>query len=85
MSLIAELKQVIYDFPLRADTKARRKKHAHFCEHSGICTTFTQARTTWHALAPLAIKPWWIKLNTVRSIKEIRNNTNNNKMQHKRY
>lgn len=79
MSLLAELKQVIYDFPLRADLKARRKKIPHFCEHNGICTEFTQARGTWHALAPLAIRPWWLKLKTTRTVKETSNNTNNNK------
>lgn len=82
MSLIKELKQVIYDIPLRADLKASRtyrKKVAHFCEHSGVCIEFSQARSTWHALAPLAIKPWWIKLNTVRSVKNMRNDLNNKK------
>lgn len=79
MSLLTELKQVIYEFPLTADIKARRKKIAHFCEHNGICTEFTPARSTWQALAPLAIRPWWLKLNTIRSTKATRNNTNNKK------
>lgn len=82
MSLIQELKQVFYDIPLRVNlkaSKASREKIAHFCEHNGICIEFTQAQSTWHALAPLAIKPWWLKLNIMRSVKKTKTNLNNKK------
>jgi hypothetical protein len=82
VSLIKELKQVIYDLPLRVDLKANRayrKKVAHFCEHNGIYIEFTQASSTWHALAPSALRPWWLKLRTVRSVKKTRDNLNNKK------
>ncbi len=39
-----------------------RNDVAHFCEHDGIYIRFTQARATWHALAPCALKPWWLFL-----------------------
>jgi len=82
MGLIKELKQVIDELSFRTElrvSKAQRDKTAHFCEHSGICIEFTQARKTWHALAPLAVRPWWLKLNTVRIKKKINSNTNNKK------
>ena len=82
MSLIKELKQVIYELPFGANLKASsayRKKIAHFCEHNGICIEFTQARKTWHALAPSAVRPWWLTLSTIRTIKKPKNNTNNKK------
>jgi hypothetical protein len=82
VSLIKELKQVIYELPFRADLKASsayRKKVAHFCEHNGICIEFTQARKTWHALAPLAVRPWWLTLSTIRAVKKSKHNTNNKK------
>jgi len=82
VSLIDELRQVIYELPFGADSKtgsAYRKKVAHFCEHNGICIEFTQARKTWHALAPLAVKPWWLTLSTLRTTKKPKHNTNNKK------
>lgn len=60
MSLIAELRQALYDLPLAG--KPDRRVIAHFCEHDGIRIRFTRARTTWHAMAPSAVKPWWITL-----------------------
>lgn len=60
MSLIAELRQALYDLPLAS--KPSRKVIAHFCEHDGIRIEFTRARTTWHAITPSAVKPWWITL-----------------------
>jgi len=44
-----------------------RNDIAHFCEHDGICINFTPVRTTWHALAPCAIKPWWLFLQPLRN------------------
>lgn len=61
MSLIDELNQVIYDLPFNRH-QMKRSEIAHFCEHDGICISFTRARTTWQALAPCAIKPWWLFL-----------------------
>ena len=60
MSLIAELRQVLYDLPLAS--KPSRKVVAHFCEHDGIRIEFTRARTTWYALTPSSAKPWWMIL-----------------------
>lgn len=60
MSLIAELRQALYDLSLSG--KPDRKVIAHFCQHDGIRIQFTRARTTWHAMAPSAIKPWWLVL-----------------------
>lgn len=65
MSLIAELKQALYDLPLA--NKPDRKQVAHFCEHDGLCIRFTRARTLWHAVTPSAIKPWWIFLEPLRN------------------
>jgi len=82
VSFIKELKQAIYELPFGSDLKASsayRKKVAHFCEHNGICIEFTQARKTWHALAPLAVKPWWLTLSTIRAVKKLKHNTNNKK------
>ncbi len=82
VSLIDELRQVIYELPFGVDLKAGsayRKKVAHFCEHNGICIEFTQARKTWHALAPLAVRPWWLTLSTLRTVKKSKHNTNNKK------
>ncbi len=63
MSLIAELKQVLYDLPLA--NKPSRTEVAHFCEHDGIHIEFTRARTTWHAMAPSAVKPWWMIIEPI--------------------
>lgn len=65
MSLIDELNQVIYDLPFNKH-QIKRSEIAHFCEHDGICISFTRARTTWHALAPCAVKPWWLFLEPLR-------------------
>jgi len=66
MSFIDELSQVIYDLPFNKH-QANRSEIAHFCEHDGICICFTRARTTWHALAPCALKPWWLFLEPLRN------------------
>ena len=65
MSLIAGLKQAMYDAQLIK--KAGRKKIAHFCEHDGIRIRFTRARSIWHAIIPSAIKPWWLLLEPTRT------------------
>ena len=65
MSLIDELNQVIYDLPFNQH-QIKRSNIAHFCEHDGICINFTRARTTWLALAPCAIRPWWLFLAPLR-------------------
>lgn len=41
----------------------KQKSVAYFCEHDGIFIQFRPARSTWHALAPCALKPWWLFLN----------------------
>ena len=65
MSLIDELNQVIYDLPFNKHQPSRNDV-AHFCEHDGVYIRFTRARTTWHALAPCAFKPWWLFLAPLR-------------------
>lgn len=65
MSLIDELNQVIYDLPFNKH-QMKRSDIAHFCEHDGISISFTRARTTWQALAPCAVKPWWLFLEPLR-------------------
>jgi hypothetical protein len=60
-----ELKHVIYDLPFN-NHQTNRNEVAHFCEHDGIFIRFTRARTTWHALAPCALKPWWLFLKPWR-------------------
>lgn len=64
MSLIDELNQILSDLPFNKH-QASRKDIAHFCEHNGIFIRYTRARTTWHALAPCALKPWWLFLEPV--------------------
>jgi hypothetical protein len=64
MSFIDELKQAVYDLPLVH--KPERDEIAHFCEHSSIYISFTRARTTWQALAPSAMKPWWLVLEPLK-------------------
>jgi len=71
-----ELNRVIHDLLLKKN-QASRDEIAHFCEHDGICINFTRARATWHALAPCALKPWWIFLNPLK--KDTRNNMHNKK------
>ena len=74
-----ELNQVIYDLLFKKH-QISRNDIAHFCEHDGICICFTQASTTWHALAPCALKPWWLFLNPLRSnTKKLENRQDNNK------
>ena len=78
MSFIDELNQVIYDLPFKKH-QVRRENIAHFCEHDGICINFTRARTTWHALAPCALKPWWLFLEPLRkNLKKNKQQKNNN-------
>lgn len=54
----------------------KRSEIAHFCEHNGIYIHFTKARSTWHALAPCALKPWWLFLKPLR-MKRLNENTQN--------
>ncbi len=68
-----ELNRVFNELPFHKH-QTKRNDMAHFCEHDGICICFTQARSTWHALAPCAIKPWWLFLNPLRHKR--RNNKN---------
>ena len=70
MSLIDELNQIIYDLPFNKH-QPNRNDVAHFCEHDGVYIRFTKARTTWQALSPCAIKPWWLFLEPLR--KNLRN------------
>ncbi|VAW50666.1 hypothetical protein MNBD_GAMMA05-2594 [hydrothermal vent metagenome] len=47
--------------------QANQNKAAYFCEHDGICIKYTQAgfnnaRSSWHAITPCALKPWWLFL-----------------------
>jgi hypothetical protein len=77
MSLIAELKQAMYDVPLI--NKSGRNKFAHFCEHDNIHIRFTKARSIWHAITPTAIKPWWIILEPVRTTNKTHINNTKNK------
>ncbi|MFV2004343.1 MAG: hypothetical protein ACC650_04015 [Gammaproteobacteria bacterium] len=69
---LGELNKVINDLPFHKH-QAKRDDIAHFCEHDGICISFTQARSSWHALATCALKPWWLFLNPLRQ------NTQNNR------
>jgi phosphoglycolate phosphatase-like HAD superfamily hydrolase len=65
MSLLAELRQAMYDLPFAR--KPGRDEVAHFCEHHGIRRRFIRVRTTWQALTPSAIKPWWMILNPMKN------------------
>ncbi len=70
MNLFDELNKVINDLPFHKHQK-KQADIACFCEHDGICIKFTragfsQAANTWHALAPCALKPWWLFLNPLR-------------------
>ncbi|MCK5395573.1 MAG: hypothetical protein KAJ32_06255 [Gammaproteobacteria bacterium] len=62
---LEELNKVINDLPFNKH-QTNRKEIAHFCEHDGISIRFTRARETWHALAPCALKPWWLSLKPIR-------------------
>ena len=70
-----ELNKVFDDLPFRKH-QTNRAEVAHFCEHDGICIRFTQAGTTWHAITPCALKPWWLFLKPSR-INPQRNNKKN--------
>lgn len=61
-----ELNQALRDLAFNKH-QTSRNDIAHFCEHDGICINFTPARSTWHALAPCALKPWWLFLQPLRS------------------
>ena len=74
------LNKVFNDLPFHKH-QANRDEMAHFCEHDGICIYFTNAgstqrRTAWHALAPCALKPWWLFLNPLRRNKPSDNQKN---------
>lgn len=60
-----ELNQIIYDL-LFNKPQLSRNEIAYFCEHDGIRINFTRARATWHALAPCALKPWWLFLQPLK-------------------
>ena len=47
--------------------KPRRDRIAHFCEHHGLHIEFTPAKTTWHAIVPSAVRPWWLELETLKT------------------
>jgi hypothetical protein len=61
-----ELNRALRDLTFKKD-QASRNAIAHFCEHDGICINFTPVRATWHALAPCALKPWWVFLQPLRN------------------
>jgi len=61
-----ELNQALRDLAFNKH-QTSRNDIAHFCEHDGICINFTPVRTTWHALAPCALKPWWLFLQPLRN------------------
>jgi len=64
-----ELNKVIYDLPFNKP-HTDRNEVAHFCEHDGVFIRFTRARSTWLALAPCALKPWWLFLEPLRISKK---------------
>ena len=71
--------QLIHDLSFNRH-QTTRDDIAHFCEHDGIYISFTRARSTWHALAPCALKPWWLFLNPLRrKTKNEKENNKNNK------
>lgn len=75
-----KLNKVIDDLPFHKHQTSRNDM-AQFCEHDGICIYFTNAgstrkRTAWHALAPCALKPWWLFLNPLRRNKPSDNQKN---------
>ena len=85
INFIEELKLAIYDLPFKSDSKVHqvakkarradktlRQRVAHFCEHDGLCIEFTPARASWHALAPSAIRPWWLALKPLRMNKKVK-------------
>jgi hypothetical protein len=66
---LEELNKVINDLSFNKH-QTNRNEVAHFCEHDGIFIRFTRARATWHALAPCALKPWWLSLKPIRKKSE---------------
>ncbi|MCK4675362.1 MAG: hypothetical protein KAT61_05565 [Gammaproteobacteria bacterium] len=65
-----ELNNVLNDLPFNRH-QAEQSDIACFCEHDGICIYFTNAGSTrkstaWRALAPCALKPWWLFLKPSR-------------------
>ena len=77
-----DLNKVIKNLPFHKH-QTKRNDMAQFCEHDGICIYFTNAgttqkRTTWHALVPCALKPWWLFLKPSR-INPLRRNKQSNK------
>jgi len=78
-----ELNQVLRDLPFNRHRPVR-SEIVHFCEHDGICINFTVARTTWHALAPCALKPWWLFLEPRRKNinKDMQNETRQQQEKH---
>ncbi len=66
-----ELNQMINNLPFNKH-HTDRNDVAHFCEHDGINIRFTRAKATWHAMAPCALKPWWLFLEPLK--KNIRKN-----------
>ena len=66
---LEELNKVIHDLSFNKH-QSDRKEIAHFCEHDGISIRFTRARSAWHALAPCALKPWWLSLQPMKKLHE---------------
>jgi len=76
VKLLDGLGSVIYNFSFYNHNhkhQTRRGDMTYFCEHDGICINFTPVRHTWHALAPCALKPWWLFLKTARQNKQKNN------------
>ena len=76
-----KLNKVFNDLPFHKQ-QTKQNNMAQFCEHDGICIYFTNAgptqkRTAWHALAPCALKPWWLFLKPSR-INPLRQNKRSN-------
>ena len=74
MNLFNELNHVVHGLAFNKQ-QTNRDNIAQFCEHDGIYISFTRARSTWHALAPCALKPWWLFLEPLRK-KQQDNKTN---------
>ena len=80
MNLLAKLKLLklnqsrsntnYFDQPFNEQQRAQNNM-AYFCEHDGICIRFTQAgfthaKSSWHAITPCALKPWWLFLKPLQ-------------------
>ena len=66
----SRLDSVTFNLPFNKQ-QTNRNDVAYFCEHDGICIKFTQAvltngRTSWRAIVPCALKPWWLFLKPLR-------------------